>query len=125
MKRRSISEMNEETLRKLIMLQENKLAEIESLRNLLFDYTDLQIDLLLWLKQYCEAKNIPLWKEKRFHYLIETLQKIFKQMDDPLNNIEQLFGALSDESLQHKKSDKDLTEPHFFINRFSTTKEIA
>jgi len=103
--------MSEDVLRRLIILQENKLAEIEILRNLLFDYTDLQIDFFSWFIQYCETNKIPFWKEKRFHYLIETLQKILKQMDKPLGNIEKLLGALSDESKQRRDSDDKVTEP--------------
>lgn len=85
------------------------LREYEALNRLLMELADLNYGFLLWLRDYCEAEGIPLWKKPQFINLLETSEIFFKKLDEPIMRLKGLFP--SDGFLQRKKSDKDFTAP--------------
>jgi hypothetical protein len=94
------------------------LHEYQTLNRLLMELADLNYDFLLWLRDYCEAEKIPLWKKPQFTNLCEASERLFKKLDEPLTRLKALFP--SDEFLQHKKSDEDFTEPGFLYLNYGS-----
>jgi len=103
--------MYEDDLKRLITFQVIRLEKLERLNHLIIDFLDLNCDFLMWLKDYCDKNNIPLWREKRFENLIETSQKILKEID----NISTILNLFEPRKLPPRKfngqNSEDLPEP--------------
>jgi hypothetical protein len=100
--------MFENDIKKLIHAN----MELENFNRLLMKLSDLNYAFLLWLKEYCEKNNLPIWKEPQFNSLLDWHEKIFREMDAYAEL------KLPDGFLQGKKPDRDFTEPCTITNIF-------
>lgn len=72
---------------------------------------------VLWLIGYCDKYNIPLRREQQLRDYVKLSKVIMTEISQASSDVESLVkrqksvSDASDEFLQHKKPDKDFTEP--------------
>lgn len=71
---------------------------------------DDALTLLIALCHYYEEHNIPIWRQDGLWSIVRRAQTTLNEMR-ALKSRRRLLKFMSDESLQGKKSDEDLTEP--------------
>jgi hypothetical protein len=114
-RKRSIGEFMDnfqKTLEILLKIEIAKIHELDRLNHLIEEFMDVNINFLLWIREYCDTHNIPLWKENEFSGQVEIIRKILKEIKETSEDIE---GLIESRQLPlnkfHKRSPEDLPEP--------------
>lgn len=100
-------------LKVLVETEGLKIAQIDRLFHFLQEMTETTNNLLMWLVDYCQRNNIPLWKEEQFRSYVHMSRKIMAEIEESSASIRQLIES---RKLPPKKFDRrspeDLPEPH-------------
>lgn len=89
----------------------NKLARFQDLCEELLETLTIT---LTFIKDYTEEHKIPIPNREKLAYLLRKTSLLLEECRLPQTNFQKTYESQSsDESLQRKKSDKDLTDPYF------------
>jgi len=96
----------------LLEMEMVKINELDKLNHLIEEFMDININFLLWVHEYCNNHNIPLWEEKEFNRQVEIVRRVLKEIKETSTDIEGLIKSLKlPLNKSHKRSPEDLPEP--------------
>jgi hypothetical protein len=96
----------------LLEMETAKINELDRLNHLIEEFMDIDIALLLWIRDYCDKHNIPLWKEPEFTKKIDMASRVLKEIKETSIDIEALIKSHKLPLKKfYKRSPEDLPEP--------------